>query len=392
VLRWIVIIGGGLIGLSLIVLVVGFSDCGLPDPPGLPDPIAPPERTAIQDQAVRSLMLSVGQSKLCDQLQGQLLPLPPRDAPAGREAGAAAAIGRFWIERCSAEQRDGGLSVSLDGRGWTWADETRTGPMGSRFAVQGYIKMSLSLVLRGELDLGYHEQRQIASVWLTPNRAPSARMSVIGDLPVKADTGWSGIIGILGQVVGTGIETKARPVVESFGANEIARKLTPGLTVTGELCTGQLDTFMGALANGEIPVRPYSPNGKVWLANQRVQIHPGGFDVSGPYDTGGEPLTVEIEVEQGAIVDARLYCEAQGGTVIESYLGSRPAPPLPTVVVQAVMPGRPATLVTPPSSCPLILVLTPRPSTEDTETRLRYRAVAGDGSPEALVSCGTTEP
>ncbi len=391
ILRWIVLTGSGVVVVLLLVVVIGFSDCGMPEPPELPDPIDPPQRTSVQDEAIRDLTLSVAQNRLCDQMRGRLLALPDSDAPQGREGGATAAIGRFWIEQCSAEQRDGRLAVHLEGRGWTWANETRSGPMGSSFAVRGYLRVRLAVNLVGELDLGYHPRRQIATVWLTPTQAPDTSLTVQGELPVEARSGWSGVIGVLGRVVGSDVGSRARPIVERFGANEIARRLTPGLSVTAELCTGQLDVFLGALANGEIPIRPYPPSGTIWLDNQRVQIHPGGFDVAGPFDTEGEPLQVDVEVERGSIVDARVYCEAQGRTVIESFLNRHPAPPLSEVVVQAVPPGQPATVRTEPLTCPAYLVLTPRPQPGGGggEARVRYRVQAGDGAPEPIVDCGS---
>lgn len=386
ILRWVVIFGTVAI-FAAIVAVALFSTCGMPSPPPLPDPIEPPARTAVQDQAVRRLLSNVGQNRLCEQLQGRMMALPGSDAPTGRQGGQAPAKGRLWVERCQAEERAGMLALHLEGRGWTWANETRAGPLNSRFTVRGYLRFLLSVDLQGELDLGYSESTQVASVWFTPRVAPVARLNLQGPVPVQAQTGLGGVLGIFGSVFGSPVESRARPVVERFGANEIARRLTPGLTTTGELCTGQLDVYMGVLGDGETPLRPFPADGTIWLENGRTQINSGGIDVAGPWDSGGEALRLDIEVEEGGPAVARVLCQAQAHQVVEAFLARTPAPPVADLRSSTIGAGQLVTLRTDPTTCPVMLVMTPTPAASS-GTRYRYRAIAGEGSPEPLMTCG----
>jgi hypothetical protein len=384
-LRWVLVSAAGLAVLLGIALVL--CSPGMPEPPPLPDPIDPPARTAVQDQAVRRLMTTVGRSRLCERLQGTLMPLPGRDAPPGRDGGLAPAIGRFWIERCLAEERDSNISLHLQGRGWTWADETRSGPMDMRFTVRGILRFMLQVDIEGSLDLGYSESTNVASVWLTPTRPPAARLNLQGEVPVQAESGLGGLFDILGQVLSSPVETRARPVIEQFGANEIARRLSSGLTTTVELCTGQLDVHQGALGDGETPLRPYTPDGTAWLDNQRAEVRGGSIDAAGPWDTGGRPLRVDIDVEQGGGVTALVLCQDQARLVIEAFLAQRPAPFVTPLAQQVVTPGAAATVRTRDLSCPAALVVTPSDQGRE-PTRTRYRVVAGDGRQEPLATCG----
>jgi hypothetical protein len=356
--------------------------------PDEPEPLEPPTRTAVQDGAIRALIADVGESKLCETLQGRLIPLQEPDAPAGADAGLAPAIGRLWVESCTADRRGSQLAIELSGRGWTWADERRGGPLGSSFSVRGFLRFRTQVSVEGEVDLGYSEDHRLVSLWFSPTGSPTAQMTLLGEIPVQAQGGWSGIIGTVGEILGGPLSQQARPVVSQYGSALISRRLGRGITATTDLCSGQPDVIIGPLADGQRPRRPYPDDGTIWLSNERVRLFRGGIDVSGPWSPGSRGLRVDVESEGGPQFEARLLCQEQAHRVLEAYLEGRPSAVTSTIQRRTVGQGRSERFDISGSSCPVMLVLTPVPQqTEPAE--LRLRVVDPDVEAQPLVECGS---
>lgn len=353
-------------------------------------PVAEPTRTAVQDRAIRSLMLDAGEGQLCDALAGMLVPLPDSAARSGAAAGMNPAVGRLWVERCSAERRGEQLVVGLQGRGWIWSDEQRQGPLGTRFAVNGLLRFRVSAEIAGVVDLGYAEGEHLLSIWLTPRQRPTATMTTLGEVPLRPEGGWSGILGAVGEMLGGSLGEQARPAVAQVGGALIARRLSRGLTATVDLCTGQVDTVLGALENGVTPRRPFPPDGERWVANQRVRLHQGTVDIAGPFGEREQQIQVEVVSEAGPDFAARLVCQEQAVGVIESFVAGRPAPLVTELRQQRVRSGRSVTLELERSRCPVMLITT-SPARADEAVELRYRVVVPGATVEPLVECAGGE-
>lgn len=351
------------------------------------EPIAAPIRSAVQDGALRALLADVGENRLCELLEGRLVPLHEQGAPTGPDAGLAPAVGRLWVESCSVERRGGQLAIDLGGRGWIWADESRAGPLGSSFAVRDFLRFQVQLSVEGDVDLGYSEAHRVVSLWFSPTSSPSSQMTILGEVPVQAQGGWSGIIGTVGQILGGSISQQARPVVSQFGASLISQRLGRGFTATTDLCTGQPDFVIGPLADGQRPRRPYPDDESVWQTNERIRLFPGGIDVSGPWEADSGRLRIDIESERGPQFEVRVLCQQQARLVLEAFLEGRPAALADEVHRRTVLTGRSETIEIRDSTCPLTLVVTPNP--QDTEpVEARFRVVDPDAEGQPLIRCG----
>ena len=373
----------------LIVIVTALIVAACSDGGELPadlEPIGAPIRSAVQDAAIRTLIADVGENRLCDLLDGRLVPLQEQGAPTGPDAGLAPAVGRLWVQSCSVERRGGQLAIELGGRGWTWADERRTGPLGSTFSVRGFLRFQAQLSVEGDVDLGYSDSHRVVSLWFSPTSSPSSQMTLLGEIPVQAQGGWSGIIGTVGEILGGPLSQQARPVVSQYGASLISQRLGRGFTATTNLCTGQPDFVIGPLADGQQPRRPYTEGGAIWLTNERVKVFQGGIDVSGPWNASSGRLRIDIESERGPQFEARLLCQRQARLVLEAFLEGRPAALAGEIDRRTVAPGRTETIEIQGSTCPMMLVVTPAPQeTEPVEARIRV--IDPDVEPQPLVQC-----
>lgn len=366
------------------LLVVSCGDGG--ELPADQEPLAAPTRSAVQDGSLRTLLADVSENRLCDLLEGRLVPLQEPDAATGPDAGLAPAVGRLWVETCNVERRGAQLAIDLGGRGWTWADESRAGPLGSSFAVRGFLRFRAQLSVEGDIDLGYSEEHRVVSLWFSPTRSPSSQMTLLGEIPVQAQGGWSGIIGTVGEILGGPLSQQARPVASQFGASLISQRLSRGFTATTDLCTGQPDFIIGPLADGQRPRRPYPDDDLVWQTNERINLFHGGIDVSGPWDAGSRGLRIDIENERGPGFQARLLCQQQARMVLEAFIEGRPAAMAGEINRRTVATGRSETIEIQSSTCPVMLVLTPDPQ-ETEPVVLRLRVVDPDNSPQPLVQC-----
>ena len=360
--------------------------CG-PEAPELPPPVEPPSRTAAQDREIRALLLDIAVHRMCDALEGRLVPLPEGDAR-GAAAGTAPAVGRLEMQRCRARREGERLGLHLEGRGWTWVDERSAGPLATSFRVRGYLRFSLAVDLLGEIDVAYDRRARVATLWLTPRERPVARVTSRGRLPIQAETGWSGLIGRIGQALGGPLDERARPMLESHAATLMASRLRPGVTATANLCTGQLDAVVGALRPGEAPDRPFDEGDRPWLDNQRVLLYPGGIDLAGPYDTSGERLEVDVEVEEGPGVEAQVACRDQAARVLDSFVQERPAFLARARAREVVSGARSASLEVDGAGCELVMLLSPRSSEARAPTRVRLRTRIRGAAAHQLVECG----
>ena len=344
-----------------------------------------PIRSAAEDAQLRSLLLSLAERHLCDRLRGQYVALPDADVAPGPQGGRSPSAGRLWIERCAAEARDGRLGMHLEGPGWTWVEREASGPAGSSFLVRGHLRFDAEIELEGELDLAYVEGEGLVSLWLTPRGELAAAIEPTGSVPVSPEGGWSAFVAALGGLVGPSIEARARPIVEAQGSAQLRDRLSRGFTFTVDLCRGQPDSIVGSLGNGERPERPYPADGLRWLANQRVRLRAGGLDAAGPFQPEAAPLHVDLEVEQGEAIEARVYCQAAASTIIGAHLREAPlGRALEPLAVQRVEAGAPTFLEVEGGHCPLVLLVHPL---GPGPTVYRMRAYERGARAEALIEC-----
>jgi hypothetical protein len=351
---------------------------------GPAEPIGVPTRSSAEDPVVRRLLTDLAAKKLCDEVRGDLLSMPADGSPRGPQIGKAPSVGRMWITECRSELHDNRIEISLGGDGWRFI-AYRTEKAGAVFTVSDYVPFRFEIDITAEIDVSYSRERRVLSFWLTPVRPIQATLTPLRAPRVEPEGAWSQLLGSLGGVFGHSPEKTARKAMASEGALGMQRELQSGFTVTLDLCTSQRDVVPVALGNGVTAERPVEARGRQWQDNERVRLQPGGFDADGPYETEGR-MRVDMEIERGAAVRARLMCEEDARRVITSYMNGKPEPAAEPLAEAVVKPHTSVTLEPRRANCPMVLVTRlARDAKQSTE--LQYIVHEVGKRQEALVSC-----
>lgn len=354
----------------------------VPEPGVVLTPPDSPERTAVQDRAIRALAMDVAEARACAALEGAFVPLP-EDRPARPASELPVVEGRLWVSECEVERRDDVLAVSIGGRGWRWIEQSAPGPLGSSFSVRGHVRFEAHVDVNANVDLRYDERGRRALVALTPRETARARLTPIGNVPIVAQGGWSGMIGGLGGILGAPVADRARPLVQEHGAEMVQRMLRSGATVSIDLCTSQLDGALGALEDGQAPPeRPYSDE-EPWRDNARVRLRPGGLDASGPWATDGRRVLVDLEVENGGPAEVALICRQEAAVIASEYLSSGSAR-LGGTTVHASR-GRAVSLALEAGACDEAVLMVQ--ASGELDVRYRYRVRREGDTAESWVRC-----
>ncbi len=361
---------------------------GAPARPAEHGLVPPPTRTAAQDRSVRSLLLDLAAAQLCKRLTGTFVALPDSDAATGPAAGASPSAGRLWIEHCEATRHDNKLALRLAGRGWTWVEKTAAGPMGTSFTVRGQLKFRSSVDLLGAIDLAYAEDARRVTLWVTPPSPADAHVVPTGAVPVAPNGGWSTFVAALGSALGASAADRARPMVEQQGSAQMADRLSRGFTFTVDLCTGQSDSIVGPLGNGEMPRRPWPEDGKRWLDNQRVRLRKGGLDAAGPFTSSDGAVHLDLAVEHGPGVSVELLCADDAHRVLAAWLAGGDVPSPRPLAEQTVSAGVTTFVEVDARSCPVVALVRPAASTTDaTPVVYRYRVYVRGDDAAPVVRC-----
>jgi hypothetical protein len=268
--------------------------------------------------------------------------------------------GRLWIENCEGAQRDNLVNLKFRGRAWRYIDK-KSEKLGATFTVNQYARMKLAIELVGKVDVAYERDKHVINLWLSPTEPVRAAVTPLTQIDAKPRGSWSHLLGAFSAVIGQSPDKKATKQLASEGKKKFSKQLTRGYSVALDLCTGQRHEELGDLKEGELPPTPYPPEGRVWLKNEKVRLHPGGIDLTGPFKSDPDRLRVELRVDEGDAVRARLICDSDAAKVASAFLeGARP-PHVPAAAERLVNRGKPATLEADTKKCALALYTTPGP-------------------------------
>ncbi|MBZ0122021.1 MAG: hypothetical protein K8H88_33815, partial [Sandaracinaceae bacterium] len=246
-----------------------------------------------------------------------------------------------------------------------------------------------SLDLRGDTDVRYDRAGHGLRVALTPVATPRARVTPIGEIPVSADGSWSGLIGSLGGLLGGGnVQDRARPMVETQGAQTMQAEMREGATLVVDLCSGQVDPLIGALDDGAAPpASPYPLDGRVWWENLSVILRPGAMDLAGMFTTHGEHVLVDLELSSGDAAEVALVCREEASRLASSFLAGAASEPSAAIARRTVRAGH-ALHLDAPSTCDEVALVVMPPAEAQSELRYRYRIGRAGASAESFVDCG----
>jgi hypothetical protein len=210
--------------------------------------------TAAPDSAKAELLTMVRDllvPQLCERVRGSFIALPAEGTPQGPRAGLAPAVGRWHIEDCHAHTKGEVVSLRLVGLGWTWVERHASG-----FKMQQYLFFDAEASLQTTFDIGYDPATKIASLWMQPQAGLQARITPRGTLSAQATNIFAAIVGGVLGLTGSSVDSTARKQVEQEGSKRLREQLAGGFTATWDLKSQQMDFMVGALAKGQVPLRP----------------------------------------------------------------------------------------------------------------------------------------
>ncbi len=279
----------------------------------------PPARSAAGDADIRKLVLDAAAgSGTCERLRDRFIGLPAGQGATVASAGITPIVGRWWIRGCSVARDGDALRLELSGPAWYRVDRVRSG-----YALHQYVYFDVDATLEGALDIGYDPHARLASVWFTPTQGAGVKLRSLGKLDLHAQSLLSWLALPVADELATG-------EVVSEGEAKFRRQLDAGVTLTVDLAHGaQVDLVPGQLARGQAPERPYS-DGKPWLANERVELFPGGLGVDGPFPP--QRTSIDEQLESGAGLDYSLVCSRDLELAFNAVTGGD-APKLPPSAV-----------------------------------------------------------
>jgi hypothetical protein len=348
--------------------------------------VTAPARQAVAEPPTETLLTNLSAANACTKLAGSFLGIVDgkHDGP---EHASAERVGRWWIQDCQIKQDGDHLDVHLAGPAWQWVAEKKK-QLGAKFNVAQYIPLDVTLDMRGQLDLAYVEDRDVISIWFTPVKPVKAKVVPTSQPDVDAKGLWSRVLGALVTVTTfDSPEERAADSVKQTGSRRLQERFNKGLTITVDLCSGQADQVPVALDEGVTPKRPFPLAGRIWEQNERVHLHPGGLDVSGPFGEN-KKMFAEVEVEKGGAVTAELVCMSQVPELVRAFLKGKRLPELAPKAKAVVLASSPATLIAEPDESCRPLALVTRPSSESSDSSVFRYVVYEEGSDaRPLVPC-----
>ncbi len=314
-----------------------------------PAPQSPPDATftsaapgAAGDTGVRMLLADLASSKACDLIRGGFHGLRAPDNP-------DLVTGVLWVRDCKITNAGAHVALHIKGNGWLWVDETKRKSGGS-FTVRQYVRFGIDTTIRGVLDLGYDRDTHIATLWLTPDRAPTVKFTTLGKIDVDAEGVWSSFVGALGKTFASSPQDLAEIEVKSQGTDALEAKLATGLAVTLDLCTGLSRFHLRRPPKGQMGIAGVGETLRV-----PVEIQPGGVIIIGP-QLASHGMTIQAEAEKGA-VRLTLVCAEQAEKVAAEFMAGRITSRVP--VLGSVDVQTRARLEIQAANCPVAVVVSP---------------------------------
>jgi len=231
-------------------------------------------------------------------------------------------IGRFYPQRCDTRLIDDEANktflVQFFGSGYAWTNITRR----IGFDAAGVVEYDPDFLLDDGTMYLYFRTKHIAA---TSFQAGMIESGVANAALVMAPAGFA----------------------EKFGRQVVAEELTRGFTVLRRT-DGTVDFGLGIVEKGKAPFHPYQiKEGKIVLANERIEVHSGQREFLGPFDVDsqGKALFLAASLDGAEAVDLLVVPKDAGDQWLSLYIHQAATtppmyPPLMGDVATAVTPYR----------------------------------------------------
>ncbi|MBD3243941.1 MAG: hypothetical protein GF331_25335 [Chitinivibrionales bacterium] len=324
-------------------------DTGRPDRPSA---LAP---DSVVGDELRALVTDVAAHRLCERLRGRFLALSAGGAAV--QQGIEPVDGNLLIRECTAERVDAHhLRLEISGVGWRWIARSRQ-RFEATFEIDEYLKAAIEVSTAGAVDFAYDTAQQMAMLELIPIEPVEIGLDILNDVEVKAESIWASIVGTGVDIVGTAPRRRAMRALRRRGRHRLEARVSHGLTVVVDLCTGQRYLKFGT-ASPEAFRAMTTPSARRFLVHASAVLHEGGMLFAGPFETD-EPVVASIEVLDGGAVRASYVCEQQAQRLADAYVKGDTVPAIEqSIAEQTVRGDAPVSLtVGADVGCRLVLVM-----------------------------------
>lgn len=342
-----------------------------------------PEETTLSDKMenLRAVMIDLAGYQGCERIKGRYRPLSSGGSPSENKEKADTGIIR--IDTCNAREIGRNhLRIDISGIGWQWISRKRE-QLGAKLTVDDNAKFSFRISMVGTFDLDYDQEEHILTLWFVPTQPVDVDLQVKGNVNVDTESLWSSIVGIAGSLAGKSPEQSAQKAIRKQGNRLFQSKLSRGMTLIIDLCTGQRDFKLGTFPQGQLPES--ATPGTSYLVNSRGILHTGSMLAAGPFDAD-KPLNVRFDSVEGGL-RASLVCEGDAERITRAYVNNTPLPKIKPLDEKIIRPGRPGTMkIVSDPGCRAVLIMRPLSDQADPVT-FNYEAYHEGAKAKALVDC-----
>jgi hypothetical protein len=330
---------------------------------------------------LEALLVDLAEYNICSSLGGQYIPLSSGGSGSG--SGTITNTGIIRIDTCSTGEVDHQhLRIELAGTGWQWISRKKE-QLGATFTVNENVKFDVKISMVGAFDVAYDKADHIVDIWFVPTQPVVANLRVIGNVDVDTESLWSSIVGIAGTLGGETSGQRAEATINKQGNRMFQSKLSKGMTVIMDLCTGRYYFKLGSFPAGQLPES--AGKGRKYLVNSKGILHEGGMLMAGPFDTE-KPIIARIDATEGGI-NASLVCEDNARKIEDAYVNGKELPKPEPLAEGIVQPGRPVTFkVKADPGCKAVLIMRPLEGQKGSSA-FDYAAYHEGEKPKPLVDC-----
>jgi hypothetical protein len=315
-----------------------------------------PQRTVAASNDIRFMLRDLAVQNACEHELGKFRGLPGD--------GEEVIEGRTLAEDCKTESHgDDELVMRTGSRGWRWVGN-KSKKLGGTFKVTEYATMKVELEVQGSVEIAYSRDGHVVNLWLVPSRPPKAHVKPLTEIDAQPEGAWSHVLGTLSTAVGQGPDKQATRQVGSVGSQQFQKQMSKGYSLAVDLCTGQVHEKVGELPEGKIPEVAMPSNGRIWMENERVRLHSGGIDLTGPFKSTYDRVEAQVKVEQGGPLRARLICKADATRIALAFTDGKKLPRVKALANEVIPQGATKTLKTDSGKCEPVLYTTPEPKAD----------------------------
>lgn len=253
--------------------------------------------------SLRRGIFSFAQGQICREVQKRSLPLKLREEDP--------ATGRFFPTACAVQElATGNLFLQFGGHGYAWTNITKR----IGFDASAAVEYDHDFLMDGSTMYVYFRERSTNAATFTSRLVEQPPQAPMVGLPGGTTQGF----------------------LDTVGAEVLRKEIGRGFTVLRDP-DGHVEFGLGIVEKGKRPGSPYAgeDNGRLVLANERVEVHQGQRDHVGPYEISGKgkALYLSVNVDGAPGLDVIVVHRGVGEAWLTQYttnvtLGPPPAPPV----------------------------------------------------------------